>query len=268
MSHQFEEKYPKLSHAKSKYIRKLRLKKHRVQEGVFVVEGDKNVCSVLESPLKVIDLIASPTFIRAIQPAVLRKVQNIFEADTSHLTSLGNLESNQVALATVACEPNIPFDLLPNEYVLVLDQMTDPGNLGTIFRIAAWYGIEKIVCSLTTVDRYNPKVIQASVGSFVKVKTFYTNLEKWLSQVNVPVLGAYMEGENVHGFSFPKGGVLIIGNEANGISKKLERYITHRVGIPSYGGGVESLNAAMATAIICDNWKRQEKKTKGESSAP
>jgi TrmH family RNA methyltransferase len=139
----------------------------------------------------------------------------------------------------------------------VLDDIRDPGNLGTIMRVADWYGINKIVASEETADVYNSKVIQSSMGSFTRVNIFYTDLGRYLSESTTPVFGAFLDGENVHEINFGKGGLIIIGNEAKGISEAVEKFVTKRITIPRFGQA-ESLNAAIATAVICDNVRRKQ----------
>ena len=143
----------------------------------------------------------------------------------------------------------------------MLDDVSDPGNLGTIIRIADWYGIRKIVCSESTTDFYNPKVIAASKGSFTRVKLMYTDLENYL-QKNAGekmVAGAFLNGVNLYDFKFPiqKGGFIVMGNESNGVGQEVESYITDRITIPRFGEA-ESLNVGIATAVILDNLRRGE----------
>jgi TrmH family RNA methyltransferase len=136
-----------------------------------------------------------------------------------------------------------------------LDDIRDPGNLGTIIRTADWYGIKHILASEETVDFYNPKVINSTKGSFTRVQVHYTDLNAILAANELPVFGAFLTGENVHQAKFPKAGLLVIGNESNGISPSLSTKITHPVTIPKFGQA-ESLNAAIATAILLDNIRR------------
>jgi TrmH family RNA methyltransferase len=144
-----------------------------------------------------------------------------------------------------------------NSWVLALDQVRDPGNLGAIVRIADWYGISDIVCSTQSVDFFNPKVIAATMGSFIRVKVYYTDLPQWLSTNKVMVFGAVLNGLNVHQTQFKKyqGGIIVLGSESHGISSEVLPHITQKITIPRFGGA-ESLNVAMATAIILDNWKQ------------
>lgn len=177
--------------------------------------------------------------------------------EVGEIQNVSTLENNNTALAIVKQkdEQSLDFAIGENEIILALDNIRDPGNLGTIIRIADWYGIKKIVASIGTVDLYNPKVISATKGSFTRVNVFYANLEEYLAKVNTPVLGAFMEGENAHKFKFPKNGVLVMGNESNGITPEITKIIKQKITIPSFGQ-TESLNVAIATAVLLDNWKR------------
>jgi TrmH family RNA methyltransferase len=145
----------------------------------------------------------------------------------------------------------------------VLDDIRDPGNLGTILRIADWYGIRKLICSSSTADVYNPKVISASKGSFTRVEWYYCELNAYLKERSVPVYGAFLDGANVHTHGFEKSGYIVLGNEANGISFEVEQLVSQRITIPRFGGA-ESLNVGIATAIICDNLRRKEADRRGE----
>jgi TrmH family RNA methyltransferase len=140
--------------------------------------------------------------------------------------------------------------------VLALDDIRDPGNLGTIIRTADWYGIHQIVASSETADFYNAKVISATMGSFTRVSLFYTDLDAWLPTIPGRRFGTYLDGQDVHQVDFASGGIVVIGNEARGISGTVTRWITDRITIPRYGQA-ESLNAAIATAVICDNIRRK-----------
>jgi TrmH family RNA methyltransferase len=145
------------------------------------------------------------------------------------------------------------------EWIIALDNINNPGNLGTIVRTADWFGIQSIVCSLNCADFYNPKVIQATMGSFTRVNVYYTDLEKWLSNETqkTPIYGAVMDGYSLYDTDIPENGILLIGNESHGISKSLHPFIFKKIKIPAYGGGAESLNASIATAVILAELRRQ-----------
>jgi TrmH family RNA methyltransferase len=154
-------------------------------------------------------------------------------------------------------KPNTAPVIEKNTFNLMLDDIRDPGNLGTIIRTADWYGIKNIIVSEETADVYNSKVIQSSMGSFIRVNVFYTSLEEYLGKNKLPVFGTFLDGDNAHTLNFGLGGIVVIGNEANGISKAVERFVTRRITIPRFGHA-ESLNAAIATAVICDNLRRTQ----------
>ena len=168
----------------------------------------------------------------------------------------GTLQSNNAALAVAITPENRPFSLQTNEYALALDRISDPGNLGTLLRIADWYGINKVFCNLNTAELYNPKVIAASMGSFTRVQVFYCDLESEIITQKLPVYGAFLEGDDVHGVHFSEGGILLMGSEAHGVGENLEKLVTQKVFIPRYGGA-ESLNVAIAAAVIIDNIRRR-----------
>ncbi|MEL7002476.1 MAG: RNA methyltransferase, partial [Bacteroidota bacterium] len=181
----------------------------------------------------------------------LSRYDNLFESTPKELSSIGTFKTNNSALLVAKMKPNLGFKI-DDEYVIALDGINDPGNMGAIIRIADWYGINKIVASEDTVDFYNPKVIAASKGSFNRVRVFYTDLIKYFDAQKVDVFGASMKGQNIHSMSFPNKGIIVMGNEANGISTNLDKSIHYKITIPRFGAA-ESLNVAMATSIICDN---------------
>jgi TrmH family RNA methyltransferase len=244
-----------LSKTKASQIRKLHDKKYRTELGLFLVEGEKSVAELLLSDFKIESLFVTEAF-QATYKALLAKHDNqhglVAQAE---IENIGTLESNNAALAVVFQKPNATLTVESGEIVLALDTVRDPGNLGTIIRVADWYGIKKIICSETTADRYNSKVISASMGSFTRVDLFYTDLKTYLSHIKVPVLGAFLEGEDVHSVSYPKEGILLMGSESHGIDHSFEKIVTKKVTIPSYGKA-ESLNVSIATSIILDNWRR------------
>jgi TrmH family RNA methyltransferase len=245
-----------LSKARIKFIKSLQLKKYRKQEQCFVVEGEKSVLELFKSDFVVSLLLVTSEFLKKNSAALGAFKGDMVEAKPSELVEAGEYSTNDAALAVVHMKPNQVQKVSNNEFILVLDDIRDPGNLGTIMRIADWYGINKIVVSEETADVYNSKVIQSSMGSFTRVNIFYTDLSQYLSKNTTPVFGAFLDGENVHQINFGSGGIIIIGNEANGISKEVERFITKKITIPRFGHA-ESLNAAIATAVICDNVRRK-----------
>ncbi len=176
-------------------------------------------------------------------------------ATEEELTRAGSLKTNNAALAVVELPNQTLKQPSNNEFVLALDDVRDPGNLGTIIRIADWYGISKIYCSEETTDAFAPKVVQACMGSLGRVEVFYCPLAGLFASSNLPVYGALLDGRSVYGEGFSKPGFILMGNEANGISEALQAHITVPLTIPR-AGGAESLNVAIATAVICDNMRR------------
>jgi RNA methyltransferase, TrmH family len=244
-----------LEKAQIKLIKSLQDKKDRKELGLFLVEGAKNTLELLNSDFEVSELFVTEEFFTKNKSALESKNVKYKIVTQTDLEKVGSLESNDSALAIVKQKINSEFEISENEVVIALDEIKDPGNLGTIIRIADWYGVKKIIASNNTVDFYNPKVISATKGSFTRVQIFYTDLKQILSETKIPVLGAFLNGENIHKFSFPKQGILVMGNESQGISEEIEKCITQKITIPSFGNA-ESLNVAIATAVILDNWRR------------
>ena len=238
-----------LSKATIKFIKSLQVKKYRKQEQCFVIEGAKSVQELLASDFELVKLIGTRDFLSGI---TIPTNAEVIEVTESTLESLGEFQTNRSALAVARMKPN---EIHSDEYGILLDDIRDPGNLGTIIRTADWYGINKVIASPDTADFYSSKVITSTMGSFTRVQFYYTPLDSYLTACKVPVYGAFLEGRNVHEVSFAKGGILIIGSESHGISTGLERFITERITIPRYGAA-ESLNAAIAAAVICDNLRR------------
>ncbi len=240
----------------AKLIKSLHEKKNRSELGLFLVEGEKSVSELLDSDFEIDFLLATADFFDKYGKEIREKTNSYEIVNQNEIEKVGTFETNDSALAIVKQKTNKPLEIKGDEIVIALDEVKDPGNLGTIIRIADWYGIKNIVVSKETVDFYNPKVITATKGSFSRVNIFYTDLKDFLSARKLPALGAFLNGENIHETKFPSGGIIVMGNESNGISKKIEKFITKKITIPSYGKA-ESLNVAVATAIILDNWKRK-----------
>ena len=240
-----------LSKQKQKYIQSLHLKKYRQQFGAFIVEGQKSIEELVKSDFIILELYLTDKA----KDLETNGLQITFctEQEIGKITSF---KSNNFGLAVVAIKANEPFDLNENEWILALDDINDPGNMGTIIRIADWYGITKMVCSENTVEFYNPKVVSSSMGSFTRVQSFYTDLKSFFLNNKSAVYGAYLDGKNIHQERFPKGGVLLLGSESHGISEALEKVVQHKITIPAFGQA-ESLNVGVATAIILDNIKRK-----------
>lgn len=232
-----------LTNNDTKLINSLVKKKFRQKYNKFVVEGVKNIKEVLNSSIYVEKIYSiDDTFDDYPSKNVL-----ITERE---LKKISQLVTPNTALAV--CEIPQEKNIQKNGFIIALDDIRDPGNLGTIIRMADWFGIQQIVCSKETVDLYNPKVIQSTMGSFIRVQINYTDLEEFFETYSHPILGTFMDGENLYKTSLPENAVLLMGNEANGISEKLESFVTQRLSIPRMGKlqQTESLNVAMATSII------------------
>ncbi|MDF2157024.1 RNA methyltransferase [Algoriphagus sp. CAU 1675] len=238
-----------------KFIKSLHQKKYRFESGKFFVEGEKSVQEVLSSNFETELLLATELFLEKNQKLLESFRGELISVSPKQLESLGQYQSNDSCLAVVKMKANQPFSPEKDELIIALDDVRDPGNLGTILRIADWYGIKNLVFSPQTAELYNPKVIQSSMGSFTRVNFFYGDLEQIFQKWNLPVYGAFLDGENVHQIKRVQPGVILMGNESKGISEKLEKWISKKVTIPAFGNA-ESLNVAIATAIICDNFKR------------
>ncbi len=238
-----------------KFIKSLHQKKFRNQEQRFFVEGEKSVLEVLKSTFEVELLLGTNSFVEANQSLINQSPTELISVTQNQLEGLGHYQSNDAALAVVKIRSNLPFEYPAGELVIGLDDVRDPGNLGTIIRIADWYGIKHLIFSPQTAEFYNPKVIQASMGSFTRVNFFYGDLKEHFDKWDVPVYGAFLNGQNIHTLENPRPGVILMGNESKGISADLENSVSQKLTIPGFGEA-ESLNVAIATAIICDNFKR------------
>lgn len=235
-----------------KLIRALGQKKQRKQQGLFLVEGEKNVLELLSSDLETTQIFATAEFLTQ-QQAVLQGYDCV-EASLDDLTKASSLVTNNAAVAIV----KIPKVTAPKaaDFMIALDGVSDPGNLGTIIRLADWYGIKHIVASLDCADPYNPKTIRATMGSFARVQVSLVDLPRYLQQSDLPIYGAFLEGDNLHRCQFSAQGILLMGSESHGVRPEAEALVTDKITIPAFGGA-ESLNVAMATGIILDNYRRQ-----------
>lgn len=246
-----------LSKNKVKYIRSLKEKKYREEYGVFVAEGNKLISDLLPF-LRCQLLVAAPDFLKEIEN---KNIEEIAEVDEKQLIQVSFQQNPQQALA-VFYQPteNVSEDL-GGQLILALDGIQDPGNLGTIVRLADWYGISNIYCSRDTVDIYNPKVIQATMGAIARVRIHYTDLPIFLeSNNNLPIYGTFLDGNNMYDEDITKNGIIVMGNEGNGIRPATANLITKKLYIPNYPKGQhtsESLNVAIATAIICAEFRRK-----------
>lgn len=239
-----------LSKNQIKLITSLQQKKYRKQHQLFFAEGVKVIEELLRSKYELqtlfvtepLDFKVSTDKIYTISPAELKKI--------SALTT----PNNCLAVFKIPME----YFSLKEGLIVALDDVRDPGNLGTIIRLCDWFGVEQLVCSSETVDIYNPKVVQATMGSIGRVAVLYTDLVSFLKTTSLPVFGTFMDGENIYKKDLPSNAILIMGNEANGISDEVAQCMTSKLTIPRFGQlqETESLNVATATAIILSEFKR------------
>ena len=237
-----------LSKSQIKLITSLKQKKYRQQHGFFVVEGVKTIKELLQSHLELHALYTTETFNIDAKDEIL-----ITEND---LKRISFLTTPNKALAVFKIPEAKAIN--NNGLIVALDAVRDPGNLGTIIRLCDWFGVTDLVCSIETVDCFNPKVIQATMGSITRVNISYIDLEVFLKESKVSVFGAFMDGKNVYKEQLPETGVLVMGNEANGVSKEVEAIISEKISIPRFGDTqvTESLNVATATAILLSEFRR------------
>tara|TARA_R110002050_G_scaffold239974_1_gene376183 strand:- start:14686 stop:15402 length:717 start_codon:yes stop_codon:yes gene_type:complete len=237
-----------LSKSQIKLITSLKQKKYRQQHGFFVVEGVKTIKELLQSHLELHALYTTETFNIDAKDEIL-----ITEND---LKRISFLTTPNKALAVFKIPEAKAIN--NNGLIVALDAVRDPGNLGTIIRLCDWFGVTDLVCSIETVDCFNPKVIQATMGSITRVNISYIDLEVFLKESKVSVFGAFMDGKNVYKEQLPETGVLVMGNEANGVSKEVEAIISEKISIPRFGNTqvTESLNVATATAILLSEFRR------------
>ncbi|GLT19153.1 RNA methyltransferase [Vibrio zhanjiangensis] len=235
-----------------KLLRALGQKKQRKAQGLFLVQGEKNVLELANSDLKTKQIFATADFLSSHQDR-LHHFECV-QATEDELTKASTLVSNNAAIAVV----EIPDTTAPKAegIIIGLDGVSDPGNLGTIIRVADWYGIQHIVASNDCADPYNPKTISATMGSFGRVKVTQLDLPAYLEQSDIPIYGAFLEGNSVHNARFSEQGILLMGSESHGIGHEAAQFVTDKITIPSFGGA-ESLNVAMATGIILDNMRRR-----------
>lgn len=235
-----------------KLLRALNQKKQRKALGLFLVEGEKNVLELVNASLVVKQIFATHEFLEQNEAQISRF--ECIEASLEELTKASSLVSNNAAVAVVEI-PSVEAPIAEG-LMIALDGVSDPGNLGTIIRVADWYGIKHIIASTDCADPYNPKTIRATMGSFGRVQVSLLSLPHYLETSGLPVYGAFLEGESVHSTDFLAEGILLMGSESHGVREEAAKHVTDKITIPSFGGA-ESLNVAMATGIILDNFRRQ-----------
>jgi RNA methyltransferase, TrmH family len=256
-----------LTKSRIKHISSLKVKKYRELHGEFIAEGSKLVAELLNSNYTATALYALKEWLseNKLPAGFEAEVIEVTEAEMARITSLSTPSPCLLTLRT----RNIPFDttIAERELVLMLDDIQDPGNLGTIVRTADWFGFKHIVCSMNTVDIYNPKTIQSTMGSVARVNVCYQQLDEILDKLNkkMSIYGTLLDGENILNKRLNTNGIIVIGNESKGISEKIRSYINEKIFIPGYQphktlDKPESLNASIANAIICYEFRRSELK--------
>lgn len=252
-----------LSKARQKLIASLVQKKQRDIHGLFLAEGPRMIHDLIQSGLHPQFLVSTDQW--TADAEISKKNPETIILTANEFKKISLLKTPQHVLG-VFLKPENHFNnnAIKRGLTLVLDGIQDPGNLGTIIRLADWFGIGNIVCSIDTVDVYNPKVVQASMGALVKVTVHYTNLPAFLNTYGKscknPVYGAFLEGESIYTQTLSQDSIIIMGNEGNGIRPDVEKFITNKITIPDFskaGKSAESLNVGVATAVICAEFRRQ-----------
>ena len=240
------------SKSQIKFIKSLSQKKFRAKNGLFLIEGKKGIFELLKSPLRLHSLYTTQDIFYASE----EKTCLISEGD---LKKISNLHTPQTALA-IFHVPEVEKPEIKGLQV-VLDEVQDPGNLGAIIRLCDWFGIEDVICSHGSVDCYNPKVVQATMGSISRVRIHYLDIVEFLrvARDRTPVYGTFLEGKNVYTQSLSPQGIIVLGNEGNGISSEVEQLVSQKLLIPQFGSAqkTESLNVATAAAIFLSEFSRR-----------
>ena len=248
-----------LSKNQIKLIKSLESKKFRKREGLFVAEGPKVVGDLLRAGYQPHSIFATPQCSLPNIPCSTSNIQfSTITDDELHRISF--LQHPQEVLAIFHIPTPQESDILPSDICLALDGVQDPGNVGTIIRIADWFGINHIFCSLDTADIYNPKVVQATMGSLAHISVTYCDLVPLLRKATVPIYGTLLDGQDIYQQPLSREGIIVMGNEGNGISSEVRQLVTHKLLIPNFNKNsetAESLNVAIATAITCSEFRRR-----------
>ena len=233
-----------------KLITSLQQKKYRIANKLFFAEGVKGIQELLDSNFELEHLYSTQNDFSEVSKD---KKTIIEESDLKKISALATSNSCLAVFKMPAEKPIIETGL-----IVALDSIRDPGNLGTILRLCDWFGIPQVLCSKETVDIFNPKVVQATMGSIARVNVNYIDLSAFLEKTKLPIFGTFMDGENIYKSVLPQQGIIIMGNEANGISEELEHLVQNRLTIPRFGElqKTESLNVATATAIVLSEFRR------------
>jgi TrmH family RNA methyltransferase len=250
-----------VSKNKAAFILSLQKRKIREEEKLFVAEGDKIVKEFLEAGMKITTLVAKPEFIASVDLKYRNNIDEIIPATFDELRRISTLKTPHNALALVKMkEGHAKSETESNSLSLALDSIQDPGNLGTIIRAAAWFGINDIFCSPDSVDIYNPKVIQSTMGALLHVNVYYTDLAILLGRTSCKIYGAVTNGLSIYSHQLSENGLIVLGNESRGISGQLLPLISELITIPRFGSnapGIESLNVGMAASVILSEFRRR-----------
>lgn len=245
-----------ISKSQISFIKSLNQKKNRKEQGLFIVEGLKSIQEFINSDY----VVDSVYYTENLMPKLGNLSRNIkaHEISSSELSRISVLNTPQsiLALVKIPKQSDLKTIILNEPFLIALDGVQDPGNLGTIIRTADWFGLNTILCSMDTAEAYNPKVVQASMGSLSRVNVIYTDLVDFLSHTNLPVYGALLDGKSIYQTDFGKEGIILLGSEGNGISNELQSRISYPVTIPRYGNA-ESLNVAISASIFCSEIRRK-----------
>ena len=248
-----------ISKNRVKFIRSLEQRKYRREHGLFVVEGPKSVADMFGS-FECVYVAATQEWLSQNELPDGVEVDEVTDDELRR----ASFQDHPQQVLTLFRIPSYAYSsrCFEVELCLALDNVQNPGNLGTIIRLADWFGIERVFCSSGTADVYNPKVVQAAMGSLARVKVHYVDLPALLAPLpaGVPVYGTFLDGENLYGEELGSRGLIVMGNEGNGISTEVEQYVTHRLTIPNYNQhdrGADSLNVAVATAVVCAEFRRR-----------
>ena len=249
-----------ITKARIKLIKSLEQRKQRNLQHLFVAEGPKLVGELLET-MQPYYIAALPEWWTQNSPLV----KSACEQDTITPAELQRASLLRTPQQVIALFPILEHTFNPSiaqqELCLALDGVQDPGNIGTILRIADWFGIHNVVCSKETVDVYNPKAVQATMGALARVKVHYTNLPELLNQCNAPIYGTLLDGDNIYEQKLGNNGFIVMGNEGNGLTQEIRNLVTQKLLIPNYPIGTqttESLNVAIATSIVCSEFRRRQ----------
>jgi TrmH family RNA methyltransferase len=239
-----------LSKSQIGFIKSLHQKKYRKENGIFIIEGIKSLTEFISSNYEILSIYYLPQY-QSLLPKLPSNIK-LFEVNNAELEKISTLQAPQgvLALLTIPENKEIAPESLMDGFSLALDGLQDPGNLGTIIRTADWFGFKNIICAEHTVEVYNPKTVQATMGSLARINICYTNLPEYLKRVKMPVYAAMLDGHSLYQVKWQQQGLIVLGNEGKGISTEVAKLVSEVVTIPRVGVA-ESLNVSISAAIIC-----------------